>query len=230
MGAFGINDADHYGGTGGAGFFRLVNDKDVAKVRFLYGGIDDVQGYAVHQVNVDGKNRYVNCIRSYKDPKDACPLCREGNNQLAKVFVPLYNIDEDKVQIWDRGKTFFSKISSICSRYPDLVSHTFEVERNGKAGSTSTTYEIYPVDQDDTTLDDFEIPDIFDGVVLDKSADDMEYFLQEGEFPPEEDEDPVPNRRRSSRNEEEPAPRRNSGSSGRRTPASNNRRTPADKF
>ena len=57
MARFRHDEADRYGGQGGAGYFRLVNDKDVATVRFMYNGIDDVTGYAVHEVEIDGKKR-----------------------------------------------------------------------------------------------------------------------------------------------------------------------------
>lgn len=208
MGRVKFDDIDHYGGSGGAGFFKLENDKDIAQVRILYNGIEDVEAYAVHKVETpDSKyGRYVSCLRSYNEPKDNCPFCRDGIAQQVRLFIPLYNIDEDKVQIWDRGKKFAQKITSLCSRYPDLVSHVFEIERNGKKGEQTTTYEIYEVDQDDTTIEDLgvQMQDILGGAVLEKSVDDMEYYLEAKEFPPEDDEEPV--RRRTSsrrRNEEE---------------------------
>lgn len=214
MARFNTETADKYGGQGGAGYFSLKNDKDVARVRFMYNGIDDVEGYAVHQVEIDGKKRYVNCLREYNEPKDKCPFCRENKFTAAKLFVPIYNMDEEKVQVWERGKKFIAKISSICARYPDVVSHVFEIERNGKKGEQTTTYEIYEVDKDETTLEDLpEVVDPLGTIVLDKSADDMEFFLDNGYFPPDGDEAPV--RRRSSRSEEPAEERR----STRRTPA-----------
>lgn len=213
MARFRHDEVDHYGGQGGAGYFSLKNDKDVAQVRFLYNGIDDVEGYAVHQVEIDGKKRYVNCLREYNQPLDACPFCKARMFTQAKLFVPLYNMDEQKVQIWERGKKFFSKISSICARYPNVVSHVFEIERNGKKGETTTTYEIYEISQDDTTLEDLpEANDPLGSVILDKSADDMEFYLENEYFPPDGDEAPI---RRRERSEEEPR---------RRTPASSGRR------
>lgn len=215
MARFRHDEVDHYGGQGGAGYFSLKNDKDVATVRFMYNSIDDVEGFAVHQVEIDGKKRYVNCLREYDQPVDNCPFCKASQFQTAKLFVPLYNVDEDRVQIWERGKKFFSKISSICARYDNLVSHKFEIERNGKPGSTQTTYEIYEVGKDDTTMEDLpELPDMLGTVVLDKSADDMEFYLQEGIFPPEDDAPVV--RRRTERREETDDVRR-------RTPANNRR-------
>ena len=216
MARFRADEAEHYGGQGGTGYFSLKNDKDVATVRFMYNGIDDVEGYAVHQVEVDGKKRYVNCLRNYDEPIDKCPFCRERQFQTAKLFIPIYDVEEDRVKVWERGKKFFSKISSICARYQDidLVSQKFEIERNGKAHSTQTTYEIWPVgNSDNTTLDDLpELPKILGGLVLDKSAEDMEYYLESGSFPPDENDEPI--RRRSSRNDDE-MPR----ARGRRTPA-----------
>lgn len=219
MARFRHDEVDHYGGQGGAGYFSLKNDKDVATVRFMYNSIDDVDGYAVHQVEVEGKKRYVNCLREYNQPIDDCPFCKAKQFQTAKLFIPLYNVDEDRVQVWERGKKFFAKISSICARYGngDLVSHKFEIERNGKPGSTQTTYEIYEVGQDSTTLEDLpDVPEVVGGIVLDKSAEDMEFYLENGYFPPEEDEAPV--RRRSNRTEtnEEDLP---FNRSERRTPA-----------
>lgn len=201
MARFNASQADNYGGQGGAGFFRLANDGDVAKVRFMYRTIDDVEGMSVHSVEIDGKKRYVNCLREYNEPMSKCPFCREHMPVQAKLFVPVYDVDEDRVKIWERGKKFFNKISGLCSRYDSLVEKEFEIERHGKAGSTDTTYEIFPVDKcEKLDMEDLpELPEDFAKFVLDKSADDMEYFLEEGEFPPEED-DEAPRRRRGNDN------------------------------
>lgn len=184
MARFGVNDADKYGGQGGAGYLSLKNHGDVAKVRFLINGIEDVEGFAVHEVEIDGKKRYVNCLREYGQPLDVCPFCAAKIPTQVKYFMPVYNITEDRVQTWERGKKFGAKISSICSRYPNLVSHTFEIERNGQAGDTNTTYEIYETGSDDTTLENFEeFPEVMGTIVLDKTPDDMVCYLNAGYFP-----------------------------------------------
>ena len=221
MARFNTETADKYGGQGGAGYFSLKNDKDVATVRFMYNSIEDVEGYAVHQVEIDGKKRYVNCLREYNQPKDVCPFCKANMFTSAKLFIPIYNIDQDRVQIWERGKKFISKISSICARYPEVVSHKFEIERNGQKGDTSTTYEIYEVDRDETTLEDLpEKSEVLGSLVLDKSADDMEFYLDNGYFPPDGDEAPV--RRRSKLDDDDP-PFEEDRRGTRRTPANSRR-------
>ena len=209
MARFGVNDADKYGGQGGGGYFSLKNDKDTARVRFLYDSISDVEGFAVHEVDIDGKKRYVNCLREYGDPVSKCPFCEAKKFTTVKYFVPLYNIDEDRVQTWERGKKFGQKLSSLCSRYPHLFTHIFEIERNGQAGDQQTTYEIYEVDKsENVSLDEFEIPDVLGSHILDKSADDMSCYLNAGYFP-------------GGDNGEQPIRR---GSSDRRTPNNTGRR------
>ena len=224
MARFTADTADKYGGQGATGYFSLKGDGDSAVVRFLYNDVDDVEGYAVHEVEIDGKKKYVNCLREYNQPLDDCPFCKARKPQLAKLFVPLYNEDEDKVQIWERGKKFFQKISGICSRYnkAPIYQQTFEIVRNGKPGDTQTTYEIYRTDEpaDDSSLSEYDMPEILGTTILDKSADDMEFYLDNEYFPPE---DEMPRRRTSSRreepeeDEEEERPARRT--SGRRTPA-----------
>ena len=186
------DEVDRYGGQGGSGYFSLKDNGDIAQVRFMYNGIDELEGYAVHEVEIDGKKRWVNCLRDYNSPLDDCPFCRERKFQTAKFFIPIYNLDENKVQIWERGKKFASQMTSLMSRYSNadvpFCSQVFEIERQGKKGDTSTTYGIFPVGSaDNTTLDDLpELPTILGSVVLDKSAEDMEYYLEAGSFPPED--------------------------------------------
>lgn len=212
MAKFSVDTADNYGGQGGGGFFRLANDKEVAQVRFLYNDIEDVTGYSVHEVELDGKKRYVNCLREYGEPADACPFCKAQKFVQVKYFVPLYNITADSLQTWERGKKFGAKLTSICSRYPNTVSHIFEIERNGKAGDTQTTYEVYETGEDETTLDEFEIPNPLGTIILDKSAEEMETYLATGDFGGE-----APRRRESTSSHTAP---QSTGGYTRRTPTS----------
>ena len=213
MAGFSVSQADNYGGQGGGGFFSLKNDKEVAHVRFLYSGIDDVMGYSVHEIELNGKKRYVNCLREYGDPVDTCPFCREGKFNQVKYFVPIYNMDTDSLQTWERGKKFGSKLTSMCSRYPNTVAHTFEIERNGKAGDTQTTYEIYETGETEgVSLEDFEIPNPLGTIILDKTAEEMETFLKTGDF---EGNGGTPTRRESSSGQQS-----SGGGYTRRTPAS----------
>lgn len=222
MARFLADDADKYGGNGGGGsFFKLENDKDVARVQLLGNDMNDFPGYSVHEIEVNDKKRYVNCLREYNDPVEVCPFCAAKKKLVAKLFIPLYNIDEDEIQVWERGKKFFATLSSYCARNPEVVSVVTEIERNGKPKSTDTTYMLYATKDvpERDKLEDFadEMPEILGRYVLDKTADDMEYFLDEGEFPDEDsnDEDEAPRRRESSRRERDEEPRRRPSRRGR---------------
>lgn len=189
MAKFNVQNADHYGGQGGAGYFSLKNDRQSAKVAFLLNGIEDVTGYSVHQVEINGKKRYVNCLHEYGQPKDDCPFCAAGKFTMAKYFIPLYNFNEGKVQSWERGKKFGDEIASICAHNPNTVTHGFEIERLGKPGDTQTQYKIYEsreYDDANRTVDQFDVKDPLGSIILDKTADEMEYFLQAGTFPTED--------------------------------------------
>lgn len=219
-----MGEEENYGGQGGGGFFGLADDGDVARVRFCYDSAEDVEGIATHRIKVgsrdDGKDvfRHVNCLRAYNEPLDVCPFCRERIPVQAKLFIPVYDIDNDVIKTWERGKNFFSKMSSLMGRYPNIVKRVFEIERCGKKGDMKTTYEIYPIDEDYdenlTVADLGELPEVIGGIVLDKTAEDMEYYLQEGKFPPAEDDD----------TEDEAPRRRDTRTEGRRTPGRTGRR------
>lgn len=221
MGRFSADEADNYGGSGGSSFFSLKNDGDTARVRFMYNDMNDVSGYAVHEVEVDGKRRYVNCLRDYNEPKSKCPFCAANNFQRAKLYIPLYDLDDNEVKIWERGKNFFSKMSSVCARYASsgtpLVAHTFDIERHGKKNDTQTTYEIYETGSDDTRMSDLpEAPEVLGSIILDKSAEDMEFYLSEGYFPNND----VANRsRKSDSNDSVPFDDNSQRPTGRRTPS-----------
>ena len=215
MARFNASQAENYGGQGGAGFFSLRNDGDFARVRFMYDTIDDVEGMSVHEVQVNDKKRYVNCLREYNEPMSKCPFCQSGMNVQAKLFVPVYDTNEDKVKIWEREKEF-------------------EIERHGAKGDTNTTYEIWPVDDSiKMTLEDLpEIPADFNTFVLDKSAEDMECYLDTGSFPPADTEEEAPRRRGRSNDDEVPFEenRRSSRQATRRTPANSRRRSEEDVY
>lgn len=187
MATYRFEDADKYNSGSSGSFFQLQNDGDIGTVRFMYNSLDDVVAHLVHPVTVDGKIKYISCPRHYNDPKDICPLCADGRKLQTKLFVPVYDLDEKIVKIWERGRNFWSQISGLCNRYASgntsLVSHTFEVERHGQPKDTSTSYMIFETGCDDTTLEDLPETPSLENLVLEKSAEDMRVFIETGYFP-----------------------------------------------
>lgn len=210
-----MNDVDNYNtGGGGGGFLQLKQDKEKVQVRFMLEDIEDLNDfiYVTHSCKTPD-NEYgldVNCLREYDDPVDVCPLCAAKIKQQIKVYLPVWNEDEEKTQIWSRGKKMIPKMQGLMERYDDFPSHLFTIQRNGKPKSTDTTYEIFEDGDDDTTLEDLdELPTIEGYAVKNYSAEDMEYYLESGEFPPEDDEeDEEPVRKRHSKSSSKKSKRR----------------------
>lgn len=207
-------DSEKYFSGSGSDWFQLKNDGDVARVQFMLNSIDDIPIFSTHKVRVGDKERYVDCIRNPKDPIDACPFCAAGLPAKAVRFIVMFQHDDNKVKIWERGRQFISKLQGLINRYNPLEDKVFEIERHGKAGDTSTKYEIYPLDGvDSVNLDDVEMPELEGSLILQKSFEEMEYYLDNGSFPDDAQEE-APVRRRGA-----DAPARRASAPARRTPA-----------
>lgn len=207
-------ESEKYFSGSSSEWFQLKNDGDVARVQFMMNSIDDIPIFSTHKVKVGDKERYVDCLRNPQDPIDACPFCAAGLPAKAVRFIIMFQHDDGKVKIWERGRQFISKLQGLINRYNPLEDKVFEVERHGKAGDTNTKYEIYPLDGvESVNLDEVEIPELEGSLILQKTADEMEVYLDTGNFPDDNQDTPV--RRRGA-----DAPVRHSASPSRRTPAS----------
>lgn len=216
MAEFRMGEENNYGNSNNSSsFFSIKEDGEVKKVRFMYGNSNDIKGYAVHEVVVNGKKRYVNCLRNYNSPIDDCPLCKAGYNQQVKLYIPIYDVQSRNICFWERGKKFFQRMSSICARYPDIVAHEFEIERHGAKGSTDTTYEIYEVGHDNTRLEDLpEVPNVLGGIILDKNVQEMNEYLRTGNFPNNKNNNSVPTYGSRQSIEQSPIPVRRTPATG----------------
>lgn len=163
MAKISINDAGKFSSTSSE-YFTLKDDGDIAEVRFLYDEPDgsDMDYYLVHQVEteVNGKKikKYVSCLAVDEEGhmhRDDCPLCQAGYKVQEKLFLQLYDETDGKIKVWERGKTFVGKIVSFLNRYGALVGQPIEIERKGKKGDQGTTYEMFALEKDNKTLEDF---------------------------------------------------------------------------
>lgn len=185
MAMFNMNDADNYGSSSKGSFFVLKDDGDKARVRFLYNGMDDIMGYAVHRVQVGDKERYVNCLRAYNEPLDKCPFCAAQMKITPRLFLKLYNEDTGETQIWERSKSYYQKLSGYANRYKPLYNEVIEIERHGKKGDKQTDYQFFPIENTPIEIDDekYECSDPLGTIILDKTADEMVEYINTGDFP-----------------------------------------------
>lgn len=213
MGRVSINKSGSYGSATANGFFSLADDKDSAVVTFLYEEEDgsDMDYFVVHQVEVDNRNRYINCNAINEDGEsihpENCPLCEEGFPRIEKLFLQLFNENTDQVETWDRGRSYVQKIVTLINKYGPLVNQPFEIIRSGKKGDQRTTYEFFPESPNGevVTLDDFpEKSQLLGTLILDLDEDQM-FDVIDGKFTLDDNS----NRKGNSRSNV-PAPRRGS--------------------
>lgn len=230
MGKVGLGNVDKYQ-TNSRGFFRLENDKDVASVRFMYRTLEEVDEdvLSVHRIKVGDQDRYVNCLREGpNDPESNCPFCAAGWGRTVRLFLQVAEVtDFDKktkediaweAKVFDRGPNFAKKISSIFERAKgDICGTMYEIERQGKKGDTSTDYGIFAIETDGLKIDDLPArKSILGSVVLDKTFEEMDAFVQTDQFPGEGEAEDEPVRRRGkeergSRKSERDVPSRGRG-------------------
>lgn len=178
-------------------FFGLKGDGDEAIVRFAYTSPDELEVFTVHNVKVGNAYRKVNCLRGPKESVDKCPLCKSGNNIQYKMLVKLveYVTDERGAvtivpRVWERPTSFISVLRSIYEEYGDIGSCIFKIKRHGERGDVTTSYDVLfanpAIYKPEVFVRDFSGFDNYSPLgynILDKSVEDMETYLQTGNFP-----------------------------------------------
>ncbi len=197
-------DADKYGASE-TNWLKLTDNGDSALVQFMNKDMNDLDVFAVHKVKMLSKegreyDAKVSCLREYGDPIDACPFCAAGMKPTPSVMLAMVDVEDNSVKIWERGKTFIPKLQNMCNRYNPFNGTVFEIVRNGKKGDQGTTYDVLPVPgEEPINVNDFERPEFLGTMILEKTPEDMEYYLQRGSFPQAEQaqqETAAPQRRR----------------------------------
>lgn len=185
MAKFGLNRAEQFGGQGGGGFLSFKH-RDIARIRFLYNRASDVEGYSVHNVKLNGKTRYVDCLCGEDGDKSKCPLCKAGLWTEVRFFVPVYDEDTEQVLTWDRGKTFGNRLERLFKRYgteQPLSATCFKVSREINSEGFPY-YTIEPEYSDGATVEEFPEygQSVYGSLVLLKTAEEMESYLKYGDF------------------------------------------------
>lgn len=191
------------------GFFKLENNHDKAIVRLMHENYDDFARRPIHNTKLpEYKYGYpVNCLRNDKDDPSVCPFCSANlspdqvSKRRKRVYIEflVYKIMDrngkvlqdfmsaPRKMVWERDRSFDDKLFSLSSRYNPLDDVVFQIERFGEKGSTETSYDIYQIDVDKTQYP-YQLPEKTynpDGVqILDKTFDEMNYYIENGTFPP----------------------------------------------
>lgn len=186
------------GNSSAVSYFYLADDNDEAVVRFNVSSVDDLKVYSVHRIKVNNRDRYISCIKDFTNPEITCPLCEKGEKLYYKIYVTMirYDVDGSKIEpvpvVWERPTAFFDKLKKYVDNYGDLRNQLFKIIRNGKKGDTNTSYEIIPLGNGSLVFNDENCPadfSVFDdykikgGIIMERTAEDINVFLSTGNFP-----------------------------------------------
>lgn len=175
-------------------FFSL-NDGEEAIVRFLDDSVNDFEILALHNIELDGKYRKVSCLRNPHDSIDKCPFCNAGYKITNRVFFKLihYHINGNQVnavpEVWDAPYSIAKTLSKYVQDYGPLSDYLCKVTRQGTR--LDTTYIISPNLSKSTYPDNVFIKDkskfenysALGRIVMEKSYNDMSYFVTNNKFP-----------------------------------------------
>jgi hypothetical protein len=214
MGRINYEDADKYGNNSDTEFLKLTNDGDMVTAQLMVKNMEDVDIFACHQAVVgkwdDGndKTRFVSCLRNYDDSLDVCPMCAAGLKTQVVMMLAMVDQQDGKVKIWNRGKTFIPKIKNFVNRWGDMTMKPVDIIRNGKRGDKKTTYDIQISPAEPIDISQYEKPEFLGGYIMDKSADEMQEYLDTGSFPSNDDDGSPQNDAQVRRRNTEPLPSR----------------------
>ena len=201
-----MQDDSAYSTSNNAGndinFFTLRNDNDEAIVRFMCDSVEDFEILTVHDIQIGGKYRKINCIRDFHDPVENCPLCASGTKINQRFFIKMIQYDKTtdatgnviitpKAAIWERSTAYAKTLKSYLDNYGPLSDIICKVIRHGKAGDMQTTYEIVPNLNKNIYRDDVYVKDVnifggfnaFGTIVMDRTYDEIMQFQMTGQFP-----------------------------------------------
>lgn len=169
------------------GFFKLADDGDAALVRFTFDNPNELPIFTTHAVTIDGKFRKVNCIRNFRDPISACPLCAANKPYKQSIYVTMveYTKNDDGTvtaspKVWERATGFLQQLNSLYNEYGSLSGIVCKITRNGAKGSMQTTYTVMPANpaiyneqnypKDFSAFENFKV---LGGPLADKTYDEL---------------------------------------------------------
>lgn len=161
-------------------FFTLQNDNNYADVVFLYQSKNDVLVADAHYIKSAEYSGYVHCCGV------GCPACARGIRVQNKLFIPLYNINENKIQFFDRSTKFESQLANdVFDKFPNPSEYVFRITRHGIAGDINTTYQITAVGKTPADLNyaailaryNATMPDYYSNVIREYSSAELSTMI-----------------------------------------------------
>lgn len=171
---------------GGGLYFKLSPDES-KQVRFLWDRWEEVgEGWlfmvhSITRVSPDGAKYFatIDCPQS-SDETAHCKYCsgevvnsdNKKSGRVGRVVIPLFNMDENKIQYWVRSKDWVLKtLKPVLEEVnlPSLANQTFKIKRTGSGLDTSYTPIVIAGSSDNRTKTSFgEVGDPFELGIIKK--------------------------------------------------------------
>lgn len=175
-----FKSVEQFNGDRYRGLFRLVNDGDSADVIFLYTAIKDMLVAQAHYIKSADYSGYVHCVGQ------GCPACSKGIRVQTKLFIPVYNIDKEEIEFWDRNMKFEPQMEKdVFSRFANPSEYVFRITRHGIPNDINTKYTIEPIGRN-TFIPysailaklNTKMPDAYEAIIREVSASELATMLQ----------------------------------------------------
>lgn len=183
------------------GKFIIEDDGKSADVIFLFRSKADMLQADAHYIKSNDYSGYVHCCGK------GCPACalKKADGSLlirlqSKLFIPLYNIEKDKIEFWDRNMTFEPQFTkAVFEHYPNPSEYVFKVTRHGEYKDINTKYDIVAVGKNvvatyDQILAKFnaKMPDYYETIIKEYSISELTEILNSQNSTPTVDQDYIP--------------------------------------
>lgn len=176
-------------------------------VRFPYGTACDFDLVTVHTIKIGERFKAVNCLTDRSNPNAKCPFC-ENAEKVGKASLRFiiklveYVTDENGnivpvAKTWNAPFKVAKDLKALMEEYGDLKNWVFKIKQQKDGGQTS--YVIIPTRQDVYTeakypidFSAFEQTDALKFQVINRTAEEMQTFVDTGSFPVREYKQPEP--------------------------------------
>ena len=115
--------------------FRLNDDGDWSDVIMLIRTKEDIRAGQFHYTPEQG---YIVC------DDDNCEWCNKGIRKQSAMFIPMYDIAQNRLFFWRRSLRFIYDLDKHFNVYSDISEIVFKITRHGEPKSFTTTYEVQP--------------------------------------------------------------------------------------
>lgn len=183
------------GSSNSISYFALKNDRDSALVRFMHDTVESFDVVDTHDVKIGERQRRIACTGD-NGSTEPCPFCAAGMPVRQRMYVHLLQYDTDSTgkitvtpKVWDRPVGYAYKMRDFINNYGPLSDMLFVIVRNGAARDPSTSYSEMPAMPNRYPPENYPKINAFENytakgtAVMQRSAADMQTYLETGNFP-----------------------------------------------